>query len=45
MVEAVLVLATLARRFHVDVDPGEIPPRPGLTLQPGREVTATLRAV
>ncbi|MEU4095733.1 cytochrome P450 [Streptomyces sp. NPDC026673] len=45
MVEAVLVLATLARRFHVDVDPGDLPPRPGLTLQPGREVTATLRAV
>ncbi|MDX6347565.1 MAG: hypothetical protein QOF84_2355 [Streptomyces sp.] len=42
-VEAVLVLATLAQRFHVAVDPGDIPPRTGLTLQPDRPVRATLR--
>jgi cytochrome P450 len=44
MVEAVLVLATLAQRFHVEVDPGKIRPTPGLTLQPGRPVGATLRS-
>ncbi|MFC9653184.1 MULTISPECIES: cytochrome P450 [unclassified Streptomyces] len=45
MVEAVLVLATLARRFHVEVDEGEIPPRTGLTLQPSRPVRGTLHAI
>ncbi|WP_351234993.1 cytochrome P450 [Streptomyces sp. NPDC002133] len=44
MVEAVLVLATLAQRFHVDTGSGEVPPRTGLTLQPGTPVRATLRA-
>ncbi|MGW0546809.1 cytochrome P450 [Streptomyces altiplanensis] len=44
MVEAVLVLAVLARRFDLDVDPGEIRPVPALTLQPDREVLATVRA-
>ncbi|MEU2434233.1 cytochrome P450 [Streptomyces sp. NPDC007861] len=43
MVEAVLVLATLAQRFHVDAGAGEVPPRTGLTLQPGAPVRATLR--
>ncbi|UNM13267.1 cytochrome P450 [Streptomyces formicae] len=43
MVEAVLVLATLAQRFHVDAGPGEVPPRTGLTLQPGAPLRATLR--
>ncbi|MFC8827522.1 cytochrome P450 [Streptomyces sp. NPDC057137] len=43
-VEAVLVLATLAQRFRFDLDPGEIPPKTGLTLQPGRPVEATLRS-
>ncbi|MEU7020824.1 cytochrome P450 [Streptomyces sp. NPDC046203] len=43
MVEAVLVLATLARRFRLDVDAGEIRPVAGLTLQPDREVLATVR--
>ncbi|WP_405607332.1 cytochrome P450 [Streptomyces sp. NBC_01508] len=41
-VEAVLVLATLAQRFRLDLDPGEITPKTGLTLQPGRPVGATL---
>ncbi|MFD8919784.1 cytochrome P450 [Streptomyces sp. NPDC059569] len=45
MVEAVLVLATLAQRFHVEVEGGEIPPRTGLTLQPSRPVRGTLRAI
>ena len=44
MVEAVLVLAVLARRFHLDLDPGEIRPVPSLTLQPDRDVLATVRA-
>lgn len=44
MVEAVLVLAVLARRFRLDLDAGEIRPVPSLTLQPDREVLATLRA-
>ncbi|QGZ48097.1 cytochrome P450 [Streptomyces sp. QHH-9511] len=43
MVEAVLVLAVLARRFRLDLDPGEIRPVPSLTLQPDREVLATVR--
>lgn len=44
MVEAVLVLAVLARRFELEVDPGVINPVPTLTLQPDREVLATVRA-
>lgn len=44
MVESVLLLAVLARRFTLDVDPGEITPLTGLTLQPDRDVLATVRA-
>ncbi|XEC30485.1 cytochrome P450 [Streptomyces fradiae] len=44
MVEAVLILAVLARRFRLALDPDEIRPVPGLTLQPDREVLATVRA-
>ncbi|WP_277753261.1 cytochrome P450 [Streptomyces sp. M3] len=44
MVEAVLILAVLARRFELAVDPGTINPVPTLTLQPDREVMATVRA-
>lgn len=44
MVEAVLILAVLARRFDLDVDPGDIGHVPSLTLQPDRDVTATVRA-
>ncbi|MGW0469392.1 cytochrome P450 [Streptomyces sp. NPDC003027] len=43
MVEAVLVLAVLARRFTLTVDPGDIRPVPSLTLQPDRELHATVR--
>lgn len=43
-VEAVLVLATLAQRFHLDLPAHEIPPKTGLTLQPGAAVRATLRS-
>ncbi|MFD6989979.1 cytochrome P450 [Streptomyces sp. NPDC059943] len=43
-VEAVLVLATLAQRFRLDLDPGEITPKTGLTLQPSVPVRATLRS-
>ncbi|MFI2779805.1 cytochrome P450 [Streptomyces sp. ALB3] len=44
MVEAVLVLAVLARRFELEVDAGPIGPVPTLTLQPDRDVMATVRA-
>ncbi|WP_327112517.1 cytochrome P450 [Streptomyces sp. NBC_01341] len=44
MVEAVLVLAVLARRFELGVDPGDVGPVPTLTLQPDRDVMATVRA-
>ncbi|MFD5428016.1 cytochrome P450 [Streptomyces sp. NPDC127084] len=44
MVEAVLVLATLAQRFHVDSGRVEVPVKPGLTLQPGAPMNAVLRA-
>ncbi|MEU9848464.1 cytochrome P450 [Streptomyces sp. NPDC047985] len=44
MVEAVLVLAVLARRFRLEVDPGVVHPVPSLTLQPDREMMATVRA-
>ncbi|MDT3728980.1 cytochrome P450, partial [Streptomyces sp. DSM 41972] len=43
MVESVLVLAVLARRFELDVEPGVIEPVPSLTLQPDRDVMATVR--
>ncbi|MCX4965899.1 cytochrome P450 [Streptomyces sp. NBC_00654] len=44
MVESVLILAVLARRFELDVDPGTVGPVPTLTLQPDRDVMATVRA-
>ena len=44
LVEAVLVLAVLARRYHLDVTAEDIRPVPSLTLQPDREVLATVRA-
>ncbi|MFE4662000.1 cytochrome P450 [Streptomyces hydrogenans] len=44
LVEAVLVLAVLARRYDLDVEPEEIRPVPSLTLQPDREVRARVRA-
>jgi cytochrome P450 len=43
LVEAVLVLAMVAQRFRLDIDPGlRIEPQPLLTLQPGRDVPARL---
>ncbi|MFF2780393.1 cytochrome P450 [Streptomyces sp. NPDC058052] len=44
LVEAVLVLAVLARRYDLDVESEEIRPVPSLTLQPDREVAATVRS-
>lgn len=44
MVEAVLILAVLARRFELEVDAGDVNPVPTLTLQPDRDVMATVRA-
>ncbi len=45
LLEAVLVLATVAQRFRLDI-PAELrfPPQPLLTLQPGRDVPARLVA-
>ncbi|MEU9098679.1 cytochrome P450 [Streptomyces sp. NPDC048361] len=43
-VEAVLVLATLAQRFRVDLPSTEVGPRVGLLLQPATPLHATLRA-
>ncbi len=43
MVEAVLILAVIARRFELLVDQEEIRPVPSLTLQPDRDVTAVVR--
>ena len=43
-VEATLVIATLAQRHTVEVDPGEITPVPAFTLQPDNDVPATIRA-
>lgn len=42
--EAVLILAVLARRYHLDLTTDEILPVPSLTLQPDRDVLATVRA-
>ncbi|MEU2791197.1 cytochrome P450 [Streptomyces sp. NPDC007100] len=43
-VEAVLLLATLAQRFHLDVTPEEAPHKAGLLVQPAVRLIATLRA-
>ncbi|MET9295329.1 cytochrome P450 [Streptomyces sp. NPDC003077] len=45
LVEAVLLLATLGQRFHVEMDPGEVAPRAGLLLKPAAPLRATLRAL
>ncbi|MGL5810237.1 MAG: cytochrome P450 [Nocardioides sp.] len=45
LVEAVLILATIARRFRIDIDPElQLRPQPLLTLQPGRDVPARVVA-
>ncbi|MDX3387456.1 cytochrome P450 [Streptomyces niveiscabiei] len=44
-VQVVLVLAALAQRFHLDVDPGRIAPLPGAILRPAAPVLATVRAL
>ncbi|MFI8767168.1 cytochrome P450 [Streptomyces sp. NPDC053792] len=44
LVEAVLVLAVVARRYHLDLTTDEILPVPSLTLQPDRDVLATVHA-
>ncbi len=43
LVEAALVLATLAQRFHLDTAPAEVTPQVGLLLQPATPLRATLR--
>ncbi|WP_169314187.1 cytochrome P450 [Streptomyces piniterrae] len=42
-VEAVLLLATLAQRFHLDIAPGTVTPKASLLLQPATRLRATLR--
>lgn len=42
-VEAVLLLATLAQRFRLDLPAAEVTPRAGLLLQPATPLVATLR--
>ncbi|MFE5300733.1 cytochrome P450 [Streptomyces sp. NPDC056632] len=44
-VEAALVLATVARRCHFDIDSGDIAPKAELMLRPDRDVMATVRLV
>ncbi|MET9567497.1 cytochrome P450, partial [Streptomyces tauricus] len=44
LVEATLVIATLAQRFHVDIAPGKVVPTVGLLLHPSTALRATLRA-
>ncbi|MCX5612514.1 MULTISPECIES: cytochrome P450 [unclassified Streptomyces] len=43
LVEATLVIATLAQRFHVDIAPGKVVPTVGLQLHPSTTLHATLR--
>lgn len=43
-VESVLVLATLARKWHLEVDAGDVAPQAVQLLQPGTPVRATLRS-
>jgi len=43
LVETVLVLATIAQRFHLDAGPGKTEPKAQFTLQPGGPVVATVR--
>ncbi|WP_327723639.1 cytochrome P450 [Streptomyces europaeiscabiei] len=43
MVEAVVVLATIAQRLHLDVGPEETKPQAQFTLQPEGPVVATVR--
>ncbi|QGV78131.1 cytochrome P450 [Streptomyces ficellus] len=43
-VEAVLVLATLAQRFRLDLPPTPVTPRAALLLQPSAPLLATVRA-
>ncbi|WP_256255742.1 cytochrome P450 [Streptomyces sp. MUSC 14] len=42
LVEMALVLATLAQRFHLDIDPGTVTPTADLLLQPTGPMRATL---
>jgi cytochrome P450 len=44
-VVTVMVLATVGRRMHFEIDPGDVPPKPALTLQPGRDLLGTVTAV
>lgn len=43
-VEAALLLATLAQRFHLELTPEEVPHRTGILVQPAVPMVATLRA-
>ncbi|MFE2992934.1 hypothetical protein [Streptomyces sp. NPDC059262] len=43
--EATLLLAALAQRFHLLVDPAEPLARPGVVLQPAETMQATLQTL
>ena len=44
LMEAILILASVARRFHVDLDPGRtVTPFPSITLRPSGGIPATVR--
>jgi cytochrome P450 len=42
MLEAVVLLATLAGRWHVELGPGRVTPHPAITLRPAGPVEATV---
>jgi len=44
MSRVLLLLATLAQRFHLDTGPARPLPRPGIILQPAQPLHATLHA-
>jgi cytochrome P450 len=45
MMEATLLLATIARRWRFDIGPDEIEPHPSITLRPASAVSASVRAI
>jgi cytochrome P450 len=45
MMEATLLLATIARRWRFDLAPGEIPTQPSIMLRPAAAMPGRMRAV
>ena len=44
MLEAVLLLAAIVQRFHVEVEPGGIELQPAITLRPKNGIRARIEA-